>query len=336
MQSSNKRPSLPRIAITTGDPAGVGPEICLKILTDQRVLDVCVPVLLGDRALLERVGKKLGLAVPSQVIGLKDSLTELDRPTLIDFAQSSLSEIEPGRVAAPCGAAAFEYIEHSIRLALQGDVAAVVTAPINKEALHQAGIDYPGHTEIFFEKSGADRYCMMLTAEKITAALVTTHVGYDEVPKLLSIEKILETITLAADAMHRLRGKTPKLTVCGLNPHAGEHGLFGHGEEEKLIGPAIELARQQGIDIEGPLPPDTAFLPGRLTTTDAHICMYHDQGLIPLKMLAFDTAVNVTLGLPIVRTSPDHGTAMDIAMTGKANPESLVQAVLTAVRLADQ
>ena len=173
----------------------------------------------------------------------------------------------------------------------------------------------------------------MLTSPAISCSLVTTHIGYHEVAGALSSEAILDAIELTADALQRLRGRAPRLVVCGLNPHAGEHGLFGKGEEERIIAPAIASARAQGIQIEGPLPPDTAFLPQRRETTDAYICMYHDQGLIPLKMLAFDSAINITLGLPIIRTSVDHGTALDIAWQGQANPNSLFEAIRLAARL---
>jgi 4-hydroxythreonine-4-phosphate dehydrogenase len=217
---------------------------------------------------------------------------------------------------------------------MSGLVAGVATGPIHKEALHAAGIPFPGHTEIFADRTQAARSCMMLTSDAITCSLVTTHIGYRDVPGQLSIERILEVIQLTAEAMQRIRGRPARLTVCGLNPHAGEHGLFGDGEEERIIAPAVAAARQQGYDVQGPLPPDTAFLPPRRQSTDAFVCMYHDQGLIPLKALAFDTAVNITLGLPIVRTSVDHGTALDIAWTGRAQAGSLVQAVLLAARLA--
>jgi 4-hydroxythreonine-4-phosphate dehydrogenase len=225
------------------------------------------------------------------------------------------------------------YIITAIAEAAAGLVAAVCTAPIHKEALHTAGIPFPGHTEIFADTLKAERYCMMLTSEAITCSLVTIHVGYREVPGLLTIERILDTIELTAAAMERLRGRKPRLLVCGLNPHAGEHGLFGDREEERVIAPAVEAALAKGIDVSGPLPPDTAFLPKYRAATDAYVCMYHDQGLIPLKALAFEDAVNVTLGLPVVRTSVDHGTAFDIAWQGTADVSSLVQAVRLAAKL---
>jgi 4-hydroxythreonine-4-phosphate dehydrogenase len=176
---------------------------------------------------------------------------------------------------------------------------------------------------------------MMLTSPELTCSFATVHVGYHEVPRLLTVQRILDVIELTADAMRRLRDRAPTLVVCGLNPHAGENGLFGQREEERFIKPAVDAARAQGLQIEGPIPPDTAFLPGRRKRTDAFICMYHDQGHIPLKALAFDSAINTTLGLPVIRTSVDHGTAFDIAWQGKANPNSLYEAVLLAARLSE-
>ncbi|MBL8829722.1 MAG: 4-hydroxythreonine-4-phosphate dehydrogenase PdxA, partial [Planctomycetaceae bacterium] len=250
----------------------------------------------------------------------------------VDLQQLDAATIEPGQISAASGAASYRYLEQAIHAALAQQVAAICTAPIHKEALHAAGIQHPGHTEILAELTGAERVVMMLTSDAITCALVTAHVGLAEVPGLLSVERVATTIELTHAAMLQLRGREPRLVVCGLNPHAGEHGLFGH-EEERLIQPAIDAARERGVVIEGPLPPDTAFLPARRDTTDAYICMYHDQGLIPLKMLAFDEGINITLGLPIVRTSVDHGTAYDIAWQGTASANSLFSAFRLAARL---
>ena len=313
--------SLPRIAVTMGDPAGVGPELCLRLLADERVREWCVPVVFGDAGVLDRVAKQLGWPQP-------------DPAGVLDLKAIDAAAVVPGAVSAACGRAAYEYVTTAIGEALAGRVDAITTAPLNKEALHTAGFPYPGHTEILAARTNAGRSCMMLTADAITCSLVTVHVGYREVPALLTVERILDTIELTAAAMERIRGKTPRLLVCGLNPHAGEHGLFGDREEERIIAPAIAAARAKGIDAAGPLPPDTAFLPKYRATTDAYVCMYHDQGLIPLKALAFEDAVNVTLGLPIVRTSVDHGTAFDIAWRGVADVSSLVQAVKLAARLA--
>lgn len=320
-----------------GDPAGVGPELCLRLLVEARVLAVSVPLVFADAAVLERVAAASGLAISCDVISMEDfsaSTSSIDRPCVIDARSIDASRVEPGTVSAECGGAAFGYVDAAIRAALAGEVDGIVTAPIHKEAFRLAGVSQPGHTEILAQRTGVRRYCMMLTSDRITASLVTTHVGLRDVADQLSVDRIFEVIELTAEAMRRIRGREPRLAVCALNPHAGEGGLFGRREEERFIMPAVAAARAVGIDVEGPLPPDTAFLPERLERTDAHVCMYHDQGLAPLKMLSFDTAVNVTLGLPMVRTSPDHGTAMDIAWRGEASAESMVRAALLAARLA--
>jgi len=292
--------------------------------------------------MLARVANRLGLSAengppPYRIVSLDqwpDVCRELDAPTVLDFKAIDVETVEPGAISAATGAACYRYVTTSITAAVSGEVDAVTTGPINKEALAAAGISYPGHTEIYADKTHADRICMMLTSGEITCSLVTTHVGYRDVPALLSVDRIFDVIELSHDAMQRIRGRTPQLVVCGLNPHAGEGGLFGNREEQQFILPAIDRAREGGIAVEGPLPPDTAFLPEKRRETDCYICMYHDQGLIPLKTLAFDTAVNITLGLPIIRTSVDHGTALDIAWQGKANPSSLLEAVTLAAKLA--
>jgi 4-hydroxythreonine-4-phosphate dehydrogenase len=320
-----------------GDPAGVGPEICLHLLNNEALAKVCTPVVFGDASVLKRVGLQIGIPFNASVIdrdvwatGHKDVV----QPIVLDLDYIEASEIKPGQVNARCGDAAFRYVAASIEAGIAGEVAAVATAPLNKEAMHAAGHRYPGHTEIFAERMKAPRSCMMLTSPELTCSFATVHVGYHEVPGLLTVQRILDVIELTADAMGRLRDRAPTLVVCGLNPHAGENGLFGQREEERFIKPAVEAARALGLQIEGPIPPDTAFLPGRRKRTDAFICMYHDQGHIPLKALAFDSAINTTLGLPVIRTSVDHGTAFDIAWQGKANPNSLYEAVLLAAKLS--
>jgi 4-hydroxythreonine-4-phosphate dehydrogenase len=337
MNTSSASIELPRIAVTMGDPAGIGPELCLRLLQDAQVAKCATPVVFGDAGVLRRVAQHCGLPEPTRVVEpswWRQNGRELRHGAVLDLQAIAADQVQPGRVDAATGQAAYQYIQAAISAALSGLVAAVTTGPIHKEALHAAGIPYPGHTEIFAAQTDAARSCMMLTSSEITCSLVTTHIGYRDVPGQLSAERILEVIELTAEAMQRIRGRPARLTVCGLNPHAGEHGLFGDGEEERIIAPAVAAARQRGYDVQGPLPPDTAFLPPRRQITDAFVCMYHDQGLIPLKALAFDTAVNVTLGLPIVRTSVDHGTALDIAWSGRAQASSLVQAVLLAARLA--
>ncbi|MBA4065040.1 MAG: 4-hydroxythreonine-4-phosphate dehydrogenase PdxA [Isosphaera sp.] len=312
---------LPRVAVTTGDPAGVGPELCLRLLRDPRVTAACDPVVVGDLAVLNRVAAHLGWPPP-------------DPARVRDLRAINANGFEPGTVSAACGLAAYRYVTWAIDEALAGRVDGIATGPINKESLHAAGVPFPGHTEILAARTGVGRACMMLTSPAITCSLATVHVGYREVPGLLTRDLVRETIELTAAAMRRLRGREPRLLVCGLNPHAGEHGLFGDREEERVIAPAVADARAAGIDATGPLPPDTAFLPKHRDRAHAYVCMYHDQGLIPLKALAFDEAVNVTLGLPIVRTSVDHGTAFDIAWQGVADVTSFVRAVELAAKLA--
>jgi 4-hydroxythreonine-4-phosphate dehydrogenase len=328
--------SKPLIAVTMGDPAGVGPEVCLQLLANEAVRDFATPVVFGDARLLARCARQTGLPAPRRIVSeieWTDICPSLDEPAVLDLFGFDAAEFTPGVVSARTGAAAYRYVERSIEAALAGQVAGVATAPLNKEALHAAGIRFPGHTEIFAEKTGAARACMFQYSDEVRASFVTVHCGYAEVPALLTQERILDVIELTAEAMRRIRGTNPKLAVLGLNPHAGEHGLFGNGEEEMIILPAIEAARARGLTVEGPLPPDTAFLPAKRRSTDAFICMYHDQGHIPLKALAFDTAVNTTLGLPIIRTSVDHGTACDIAWQGKATGSSLFEAVRLAAKL---
>ncbi|MCA9270569.1 MAG: 4-hydroxythreonine-4-phosphate dehydrogenase PdxA [Planctomycetales bacterium] len=328
--------SLPRIAVTMGDPAGVGPEICLRLLANAEIAARSTPIVFGSAPLLARVADRLRLPLTAPVItcdAWPAAAQNITTPTIVDFPIDDAAAIAPGGVDARCGAAAFALIQAAIDAALAGQVDAVTTGPINKESLHAAGHRYPGHTELFAERMDAASSCMMLTSAPITCSFVTAHVGLFEVPDLLSTERVAETIRLTHEAMRRMRGAAPRLAVCGLNPHAGEHGLFGRQEEERIIAPAVRAAQAAGLDIEGPLPPDTAFLPGRRATTDAFVCMYHDQGIIPLKALAFDEAVNITLGLPMVRTSVDHGTAFDIAWQGVASPNSLLEAVRLAARL---
>lgn len=331
--------TLPKISVTMGDPAGIGPEICLRLLANEEIAGLCVPVIFGDAAVLTRCAREAGLQPPQRIIAQFDwpeAATDLATPAVLDLHGLDQTGFMPGQVSAATGRAAFNYVEKSIEAALAGEVAAVATAPINKESWHAAGIPYPGHTEIFTEKTRAERSCMSFFSDQLCCSLVTVHVGYQDVTAQLTRGRILDVIELTADALRKIRRRAPRLAVCGLNPHAGEHGLFGRGEEEEIILPAIEQARERGLDVAGPLPPDTAFIESRRRVTDAYVCMYHDQALIPLKTLAFDSAVNTTLGLPIVRTSVDHGTACDIAWQGKANPNSLYEAVKLALRLSSK
>jgi 4-hydroxythreonine-4-phosphate dehydrogenase len=328
---------VPRVAVTMGDPAGIGPEICLHLLANTEVTRECVPIVFGDVGVLRRVAEKIRQPLAAPIITKANWTTanrELTAPAVLDLGMVDANKIMPGQLSAACGEAAFGYVVASIEAGLAGLVDAVATAPLNKEALHAAGHKYPGHTEIFAERMKAARSCMMQYSEEITCSFVTVHVGYADVPGLLKPERILDVIELTAGALQRIRGRAPRLLVCGLNPHAGENGLFGRNEEERFIVPALDSARQRGFDVTGPVPPDTAFTPARRKEFDAVVCMYHDQGHIPVKMIAFESAVNTTLGLPVTRTSVDHGTAFDIAWQGKANPSSLYSAVRLAAKLA--
>lgn len=299
-----------------GDPAGVGPELCLQLFGPGAPAFDCDLTIFGSQDVLATAASHT---------------QKFFQGAINDFGP--LADLTPGAISSETGAASYRYFLEAIHATMAGDYDGVVTCPISKEALSLAGINYPGHTEILADETKAEGHCMMLTSGEITCSLVTTHCAISEVPKLLTTDRILETISLTADAMQQMRGRRPRLTILGLNPHAGETGLFG-SEEKTVIEPAIAQARASGIEVSDPLPPDTAFIPSIREKTDAYICMYHDQGLIPLKTLAFETAVNITLGLPIVRTSVDHGTALDIAWQGKANPSSLYEAVHLAQKLA--
>jgi 4-hydroxythreonine-4-phosphate dehydrogenase len=339
MGSTPDKPSAggkPAVAITMGDPAGVGPELSLRVLASPAVRAKCVPIVFGDVDILRRVARKCRLPAPRNVMALSQwrRSPQTHRPLVVDCRDLAGGGVRPGRVSAACGRAAYAYIRASIAAALAGHVAAVVTNPIHKESLNRAGVNFPGHTEIFKSLTGAKKVCMMLVGDTLAVSFVTTHVGFTDVPARLSRRRILDVIELTARAIRAIRKRRARLIVCGLNPHAGEHGLFGRREEQRLIEPAIRAARAKGIGVTGPLPPDTVFLPERLKNCDAVVCMYHDQGHIPFKMLAFESGVNVTLGLPIVRTSVDHGTAFDIAWRGRAKATSLVAAVRLAVAMA--
>jgi 4-hydroxythreonine-4-phosphate dehydrogenase len=327
----------PVLGLTMGDPAGVGPELCLRAIEESLELKECIPVVFGDGSVVKRL-TEAGLRGPEcQVITLQewDRRKEAVRePLLVDCAAIDGRTVKSGEVSAACGKAAMEYIQRSIEAAMNGRLDGVVTAPVHKEALHLAGVPFPGHTEIFTALTGARRSCMMLRSEVLTVSMVTTHVGYSEVPGRLSVERVRDVIELTAEAMQWILRRVPRLGVCGLNPHAGEHGLFGHREEERFVQPAVEQARKKGIAVDGPLPPDAAFTDGQRKRFDAIVTLYHDQGHIPFKMMAFDTGVNITLGLPIIRTSVDHGTAFDIAWKGLANPQSLFAAIRIAAELA--
>jgi 4-hydroxythreonine-4-phosphate dehydrogenase len=324
----------PILGLTMGDPAGIGPELCLRALREPSVLKICTPVLFGDASVLERISKKALGQLPVLPAAEFTRVPKNDGPLLVDCGAIDAKAIQPGKVSAACGRAGYRYIERAIHAALAGKIEAVVTAPIHKESLNLSGVKHPGHTEIFTALTKAKRSCMMLYSDKITVSMVTTHIGYFEVPKKLSVERVLNVIELTAQTLRLMLQREPVIGVCGLNPHAGEHGLFGNHEEEKCVAPAVKLAQKKKLNVVGPLVPDAVFTAGQRKKYDAIVTLYHDQGHIPFKMLAFDTGVNITLGLPIIRTSVDHGTAFDIAWQGRADPTSLFSAIQVAADLA--
>lgn len=287
----------PRVGITVGDPAGIGPEIACKAAADERVLTACEPILYGPHE------------------------------------EADIARFERGRVSSSAGKAAYDAIVSAVEDARAGRIDALATAPINKEAFAAAGLPWPGHTELLAHLTHAPRVAMMFYADALRVVLATVHIPLAAVPSALTRDRLETTIELAASELPRFGFPSPRLAVAGLNPHAGEHGLMGT-EERAVLGPAVDRCRTRGIDVSGPFPADTIFMRAMRGQFDAVVACYHDQGLIPIKMAAFGRAVNVTLGLPIIRTSVDHGTAFDIAGRGIADPSSLIEAVQLAARLA--
>jgi len=311
--------SKPRIGITMGDPNGIGPEVIVKALSCSELESLCTPLVFGSVEIMEEAKKLVGLGSVFDIVSIGN------------FGRDKLS---PGRSEKKAGEASLAYIKEAVRSALEGKIDAVVTAPITKESIHLAGAKYPGHTEMLQELTGAKRVAMMFEGGRFRVVLVTIHCALSEVPRLINEEKVLSIIELTHESLIKLfKVSQPKIVVSGLNPHAGEAGAFGN-EEITHISPAIKKALEKGINVTGPTPADTLFYYAAQGRWDAVIAMYHDQGLIPFKMLSFDDGVNVTLGLPIIRTSPDHGTAYDIAWKGKANPSSMIAAIKVAVSLA--
>jgi len=331
-----------------GDPSGVGPEIVVKALARPELWRVCRPLVIGTLRTLEETLQSLAidsLALRPFRAGVEDEWEPGVLLVLEPEARFDESEWQIGQVSPAAGAAAYAFIETAVQGAIQGELAAVVTAPINKEALNLAGHAYSGHTEILIKLTNASRACMMLLLRDMAIAHVTTHVALKDVPGLVTKERVVQVTRLLNEALRHLGLPHPKLAVAGLNPHSGEGGLFGR-EDMELIRPAVDAAAAMGIDVTGPIAGDTVFVKLRARQYDGVVAMYHDQGHIPVKLLGFEVdpvtgrwssveGVNVTLGLPIIRTSVDHGTAFDIAGKGVANEGSLVEAGLIAARLAN-
>ncbi|MEX0726136.1 MAG: 4-hydroxythreonine-4-phosphate dehydrogenase PdxA [Planctomycetaceae bacterium] len=322
----------PRLAITMGDVSGIGPEIVAAACVDSRVPACCRPVVIGHPAILERARKIIGVksaAEPGECI-CPESITD------------ELLAVPAGRNDARAGEAAFQFLIAAIEGALRGDWAGIVTAPLSKAALHLAGRYYPGHTEILAERCGVADFGMMLyippgelvrSPHGIGVVHVTLHTSLASVPGLITTSAVSEKIRLVDAFMRQVGCAQPRIVVNALNPHAGEDGIFGR-EEIDIITPAVRACRERGLDVSGPLPSDTLYRQAVAGSFDAVVAMYHDQGHIPFKLIGAEHAVNVTLGLPLVRTSPSHGTAFDIAWQGKASAEGLIEAILVAAKLA--
>lgn len=336
----------PILGITMGDPASIGPEITVKALSDPAIYEKCSPIIIGDAAVMEAavgiVGKNVKINAVSDV---KEAKMEFGTIDVYDMKLVDMDKLERGVVSAMAGNAAFQYVKKVIELAMNHEVDATVTNALNKEAMNLAGHHYSGHTEIYAEYTGTKKYTMMLAHENLRVVHVSTHVSLREACDRVKKDRVLEVIRIADQACKELGIKEPKIGVAGLNPHSGENGMFGREEIEEIT-PAIEAAKGEGIIVDGPVPPDTVFSKARGGWYDIVVAMYHDQGHIPLKVVGFVynqaeqkwdavAGVNITLGLPIIRASVDHGTAFDQAGKGVANELSLINAMDYAIRMSE-
>jgi 4-hydroxythreonine-4-phosphate dehydrogenase len=320
-----------RIAITMGDPGGIGPEVIVKALYHKEVRNCCSPVVVGDARVMKKALELTELPLEVKVVsGLSVSAQPGRIVEVLDIG--SRSPFRKGVPSSSSGAVAVICVRKAVELALKNQVKAVVTAPVSKESLNMAGYKWPGHTELLAELTGTKDFAMMFVSDKLKLILCTIHIPLRDVPKRINRKLVLKTIMLAVKGAAMLRIGNPHIAVAGLNPHAGESGIIGK-EEMKSIVPAINRARAGGIRVSGPYPPDVVFHRAYHGEFDMIVCMYHDQGLIPFKMLAFDSGVNVTVGLPVIRTSPDHGTGFDIAWKNRADPASMIEAIKLAARL---
>jgi len=319
------------IAITMGDPGGVGPEIIVKALFCAEIRDYCNPVVIGDANVLGEAVRLTGLPMKIRTLArISESRQETGTIEVLDMkSRSSFKKNVPSKGA---GTAFVKYIKKAVGLALSKEVDAIVTAPISKESLKMAGHPWPGHTELLAELTNTSRFAMMFVSDKLKVVLCTIHIPLKDVPKRINTKLVSETIKLAGTGTRMLGIDKPRIAVAGLNPHAGESGIMGK-EEIKSIIPAVRKAQSAGLSVSGPYPPDVVFHKAYNGEFDIIVSMYHDQGLIPFKMIAFDTGVNVTVGLPVIRTSPDHGTAFDIAWKNMADPSSMLEAIKLASEL---
>lgn len=324
----------PIIGITMGDAAGVGPEIIMKTLKYEEIYKICRPVVIGDAKMLTRAN----VIIKSELlVNIIDNINEAKYIYgTVDCLDLDLlkSDLPFGKVSAVAGNAAFQYLKKAIELANEDEIDAICTAPLNKEALHKGGHNYPGHTEILAKLTGTKEFAMMLSSPKLKVIHVTTHMGMIDAVKSITTDRVYKVICMAVDVLKKAGNPNPRIAVCGVNPHAGENGLFGFGEEEREIAPAVKRAELDGVMVKGPIPGDTVFNRAVNGEFDIVVVMYHDQGHIPVKILGFASGVNITVGLPKVRTSVDHGTAFDIAGKGIADEQSMLEAMRQAVELS--
>ncbi len=341
----------PLIGITMGDPGGVGPEITLKAITSHALTDCADFLIIGSEQVLQKAAEinKYSLKLTPDQNKFDQKWKEFEITTnpgksdtqtlktyLLPVDAFDFDKFVTCKPTAANGKASIEYIFKGIDLALAETIAGLVTAPINKEAIKAGGFEYPGHTELLKERTNSEKVVMLMVGDKLRVAFVTSHVALKDVPKLISIDNIVSTISIANDGLKRyFKLDNPRIAVCGLNPHSGEAGRFGR-EELDIIIPAVNKAKSMGVNCVGPVPPDVVFFQARKGEYDAVVALYHDQGAIPLKLLAFETGVNITLGIPIIRVSPDHGTAYDIAWKGIANPDSMIEAIRHTIMMAEK
>ncbi|MFZ3599120.1 4-hydroxythreonine-4-phosphate dehydrogenase PdxA [Streptomyces sp. BH104] len=327
---------LPLIAVTMGDAAGVGPEVIVPAVLDKATLGRCRPVVIGDAARLREAARILGRDTDCEIVAVDSPEDAEFTPGRINVVDLGLipADLPWGKLSASAGEAAYQYVRTAAELAVARRVQGICTAPLNKEALHSAGHIYPGHTELLAHLTGTEEVSMMLSTEKVKVIHVTTHIGLIDAVNRIEPGLVERTVRRGHDAMVRAGVAAPVIGVCGINPHAGENGLFGYGEEAEKIEPALEKLRAAGVDARGPLPADTAFFLASRGDYDLIVAMYHDQGHGPVKVLGIEAGVNLTVGLPVIRTSVDHGTAFDIAGTGRAEAGSMVEALRQAAEMA--
>jgi 4-hydroxythreonine-4-phosphate dehydrogenase len=335
----------PIIAITMGDPASIGPEIAIKALLHKKVYDTCRPVLVGDAVVFNDIISRLGLSARINVINtVKEARFEYGVPDVLDLQLTDLKQLKLGEISAMAGNASFQAVKKVIELALAGEVDATVTGPINKKSINEAGHHFAGHTEIYAHYTGTKRYAMLLVEEAMRVIHVSTHVSLRQACDLVKKDRIIEVIELLHNGIKQLGEQNVKIGVAGLNPHAGDSGLFGW-EDEQEIKPAVEEAKRLGFDVEGPIPADTLFSKAATGYYGGVVAMYHDQGHIPFKLTGFRwnaekkqmdsvKGVNITMGLPIIRTSVDHGTAFEIAGKGVASADAMLLAIESAIQLS--